>query len=62
MAEYKVDQSACIGCGICPSVAPEHFELVNGVAVVKKQPQAGNEKDLCQQALESCPVSAIKCD
>jgi ferredoxin len=59
MAEYKVDQNTCIGCGICPSVAPDNFVLDGATAHVKKQPEKDDEKNKCKEALESCPVSAI---
>ena len=59
MAEYKVDKEACIGCGICPATAPDHFELVNGIAQVKKQPATTAEEAKCSEALDSCPVNAI---
>ena len=59
MAEYKVDQTVCIGCGICPATAPENFALDGATAHVKKQPATPEEETKCNEALESCPVSAI---
>lgn len=46
---------ACIGCGSCASICKEVFEMDNGKAKVKAQ------KDIpcVNEAIESCPVSAI---
>lgn len=48
----------CIGCGSCVSICPEVFEMKNAKAKVKSQ------KDLpcVDEAIESCPVNAIKKD
>ncbi len=52
----KVDKSKCIGCGLCPSICGEVFELgSDGKAFVKTQKKLPCVKD----AIESCPVSAI---
>jgi len=52
----KVDESKCIGCGMCASMCPEVFEMGGIIAKVKK---GGNSKD-CKTAIESCPTQAIK--
>ena len=46
---------ACIGCGACSAVCSEVFEMDGSKAKVKAQ------KDLpcVDEAIESCPVSAI---
>ena len=50
----------CIACAVCYNGAPDFFEADdNGNAYVKKQPITDAEKDLCQEQLESCPVSSI---
>lgn len=54
-----VDQKKCIGCGACASVCEEVFEMKNGKSHVKK----GQEKSkipCIKEAIESCPVDAIK--
>lgn len=57
---YYVDHE-CIACDACKMIAPKHFELdeENGYAYVIKQPENHEEKELCQEAMESCPVEAI---
>jgi len=51
----KVDESKCIGCGLCASLCGEVFEIKEGKAKVKAQ------KDLfcVKEAANSCPVNAI---
>ncbi len=53
-----VDQDTCTGCGLCPDIAPDTFALNDdGVAEVI-DPQ-GDDEDTIQEAIDSCPVSAI---
>ncbi|CUO36157.1 ferredoxin [Clostridium sp. NSJ-49] len=59
----NVDQETCIGCGMCPSICPEVFDMNDdGKAhtIVDEVP-AGKE-DEAQDAANSCPVSAISVD
>lgn len=58
--KFYVDDQ-CIACGLCREIAPDFFGNLNDTdsSFVKKQPVSDKELDLCQEALESCPVSAI---
>ncbi|KAF5063053.1 ferredoxin [Proteiniclasticum sp. QWL-01] len=52
-----VDKDLCIGCGLCPSIAPEIFEMEDdgkAVALV-----AETSDPAAQEAADSCPVGAI---
>ena len=53
-----VDESACIACGTCESIAPDYFKIEGGVSKVLKD---YDEKDaaLIDEAVESCAVQAI---
>lgn len=56
----KILQDQCTGCGICPSICPDVFELNDeGVAEVKADPVPESMKDEVVEAAESCPVGAI---
>lgn len=57
-----VDQETCIGCGLCPSICEEVFELGDdgkAHAIVDEVPS--DAKDAAKDAESSCPVSAITC-
>ena len=58
--KFYVDDQ-CIACGLCREIAPEFFGNLNDTdsSFVKKQPSTDKEIDVCVEALESCPVSAI---
>ena len=58
--KYYVDKE-CIACDACIMAAPDHFDMDedDGHAFVKIQPKNEEENELCQEALESCPVEAI---
>lgn len=57
MQKPKVDQEKCIGCGMCASLCPKVFKIMeDGKAHVISEDC--KECD-CKQAAESCPVEAI---
>lgn len=52
-----VDRDLCIGCGLCPSIAPEIFEMDDegkAIALVEETDDAA-----AQEAADACPVGAI---
>ena len=51
----------CIDCDLCRTTAPDNFKQNpdEGYSYVYKQPESDDEKKLCQEALEECPVEAI---
>lgn len=51
----KINAEKCIGCGLCVSICPKIFEMIDGKAKVKSQE---NEKCV-EDAISSCPVEAI---
>jgi len=59
MKKIEVDQNTCIGCGMCISQDPKHFDYNdNGLSHCISQEDIESE-DL-KIAVEGCPVSAIK--
>ncbi len=56
--EVKVDKDACVGCGLCASMAPEVFEMEDDGKAGYTGNVAGNEA-AAKEAAEACPVSAI---
>ncbi len=55
----KIDEDACIGCGVCSDLCPDIFELVDDKAKVKKQPENADEENCVNEAKDSCPTQAI---
>ena len=55
----KVDKNLCIGCGACESVCSDVFEMKDMKAVVKKG-QEKSSKPCVKEAVETCPVDAIR--
>lgn len=50
----KIDESRCMGCGICASICPDGIEVIGGTAKIK------NENATCiKEAAASCPRHAI---
>ncbi|KRQ85826.1 Ferredoxin [Caloramator mitchellensis] len=55
-----VSQDTCIGCGLCPSIAPDVFEMKDdGKAHVIANPVPKDSEDAAKEAADSCPVNAI---
>lgn len=57
-----VDQETCIGCGLCPSIAPDVFEMRDdGKAHSLVDEVPSEHEDAAKESEESCPVDAIEC-
>ena len=57
----KVDKDLCIGCGLCPSVCPEVFEMDDdGKAEVISADIPNNVESEAKEATAGCPVNAIE--
>lgn len=55
-----VDKDTCIGCGLCPEVCPEIFEMKDdGKAEASKNEIPENLITSAKEAEEQCPVTAI---
>ncbi|MFW6253575.1 MAG: ferredoxin [Chitinivibrionales bacterium] len=55
-----VDQDTCTGCGLCPEICPEVFELNDeGLAYPKVDQIPSDAEDSAREAADGCPVEAI---
>lgn len=54
-----VDEDICTGCGLCPEICPEVFELEGATAHVKVEQVPHEAEGTCREAMDDCPVSAI---
>jgi ferredoxin len=57
---YTTDE--CDGCAYCASVAPENFEYEksSNTYYIARQPQSPEEEEFVREAMEDCPVDAIR--
>jgi ferredoxin len=56
-----VDPDLCIGCGICPDVAPKIFEMgTDDKAHVILDPIPADQEAVCRDACDQCPQAAIE--
>lgn len=58
MKKVKVNKSACIGCGACISIDPDHFEFGDD-GLSEAINQENLESANLVTAMESCPTNAI---
>jgi len=55
-----VDPDLCTGCGLCVSTAPDLFEMVGDIAKEKMDSVPQELETQAQEAMDNCPVEAIK--
>lgn len=59
--KVKINEEECIGCGACVSLCPEVFGFNDeGYATTKEEEISEELTQKVIDALESCPVDAIK--
>ena len=56
--KVKVDETLCIGCGTCAAIASKSFQM-DGAKAKAIEP-AGDSDEAVKDAVDSCPVKAIK--
>ena len=55
-----VDQELCIGCGVCPEVCPQVFQMNDeDLAEVIADPVPPEAEESARDAASQCPVEAI---
>lgn len=58
--KVKVIEERCMGCGSCPSIAPEVFDFNNdGFAYVTVTEVPKEHEEIVKDAINSCPTGAI---
>lgn len=60
--KISIDENLCIGCGTCQVFCPKIFKLneENKVEIILKEIQKKENNECILQAIEVCPVQAIK--
>ena len=53
----RINESGCVGCGICASICPDGIEIVNRIAKIKD-----DNADCLKAAATSCPRQVIILD
>jgi len=58
--KFYVDDQ-CIDCDLCRETAPDNFTRHDdgGYSYLYKQPEGDEQLELCNEAMEGCPVEAI---
>ena len=56
--QIKIDESRCIGCGLCAAAVPEVFAIVGRVSTAVGAPEKSRESRVFDAA-NGCPVNAI---
>jgi ferredoxin len=54
-----VDETKCVGCGLCAETCPNVFIMSNGLAKVTVQAVKLQDAADCHKAADECPVEAI---
>lgn len=57
--KINIDKEKCIGCGTCPALCDEVFEMTDDFKAKVKE-GADLSKPCIKEAKEACPVEAIK--
>jgi len=52
-----IDQTKCIGCGLCASLCPSHFQMNSDFRA--ELIDNDSNQDCLGEALDNCPVQAI---
>ncbi|MFP4461024.1 MAG: ferredoxin [Thermotogota bacterium] len=57
MAKVTLDKDTCIGCGVCESLCPGVFKMVDDGKAEVITPET--DESCAEDAASSCPVNAI---
>lgn len=57
----RVSKDLCIGCGLCPSIAPALYQMDDdGKASAIREDIVEEDIEKAREAADSCPVEAIE--
>jgi ferredoxin len=56
----EVDEDVCIGSMSCETTCPEVFKVLGGISQVQVDVVPEEAEDRCREAVEGCPVDAIR--
>ncbi len=56
----KINQEACLGCGVCAGICPDVFEIDETKGKAKIKEGANCQVPCFKEAQESCPAQAIE--
>lgn len=59
MKKVKIDESLCIGCGVCQAHAEEIFEIDGVVSLLKEEITSDEELQKVEDAVTDCPTGVI---
>lgn len=62
MKAAKADQNLCIGCELCCGMCDGVFRMNDHGTAEAYQPVTDENQDTVQEAMNSCPLSAIVWD
>ena len=54
-----IDESLCIGCGLCTSIEPNVFQMNDGGKAEVIADTTSDTEQTVIEAIESCPTGAI---
>lgn len=57
----EIEESACIGCGVCEEICPEVFRYNPTLGFALVLNPEGAEVHEIQKACQACPVHCITC-
>lgn len=57
--KISLDQTVCIGCGLCSQISPENFSLDENSGTARVM-RPETEDESVREAESSCPVACIR--
>lgn len=57
--KVQIDKNTCLNCGTCVAIAGKTFRFDSNQQIEVIDP-SGDSEDVIKEAIESCPVGAIK--